>query len=235
MTKSLALTFVAVLSCLPFFGQGDANYDCQDVATCDTTVDFSFTLDANEFEAMAFPFTGGITAVGVTMDWSGDGITYPSDLSLSLCSPEGDCIAIYALGGTLPGTVVGAWPDSWNGTQDGIYSACFSLGENATMGSGEWILTGLNSFGSSTDNLAFQGSITLFYECSSFPVCEDVTACNFGSPADCVFPGCGEGNACNYDPDAACYDESTCTYDYCSTCPNAPCDSLIDFSFVLGP
>ena len=88
MTKSLALTFLAVVSCLSFFGQGDTNFDCQADSTCDHVVDFAFTLDANQEDALTFSFTGTLVGGGVVLQWPGGGTSYPSDLSLSLCSPD---------------------------------------------------------------------------------------------------------------------------------------------------
>ena len=236
MTKSLALTFVAVVSCLSFFGQGDTNFDCQADSTCDHVVDFAFTLDANQEDALTFPFTGTIAGGGVVLQWPGGGTSYPSDLSLSLCSPDGDCVAIAGYSGSLPGTSLGGWPTNWNNVVTGDNVACFSFGDLTLSGSGNWTLTGLNTYSSSAAGILFEGSVTLFTDCTPQPEpCADVTACNFGALADCTYPGCLKAHACNYNPDAGCLDDESCVYDYCGDCANGPCEWEQAFAFSLGP
>ena len=236
MTKSLALTFVAVVSCLSFFGQGDTNFDCQADSTCDHVVDFAFTLDANQEDALTFSFTGTLVGGGVVLQWPGGGTSYPSDLSLSLCSPDGDCVAIEGYSGILPGTSLGGWPTNWNNAVAGDNVACFSFGDLTLSGSGNWTLTGLNTYSSSAAGILFEGSVTLFTDCTPQPEpCTDETACNFGALEDCTYPGCLKAHACNYNPDAGCLDDESCVYDYCGDCANGPCEWEQPFAFSLGP
>lgn len=220
MTKSLAFTLLLVALTCPYFSQEDPAYDCQDPASCEMFVEFDFTLGANEEASMDFTFSGSISGGGILLDWPGGGSSYPSDLSLSLCSPNGECVAVAGYGGSLPGETIGGWPSTWDNVVPGTYVACFSFADLSLSGSGLWTLTGLNSYSSSADDIAFGGIVDLFMDCIPMPdSCANEAACNFGVLEACTYPGCNDPEACNYDETAGC-DDGSCEYEQHIFVPN---------------
>ena len=75
----------------------------------------------------------------------------------------------------------------------------------------------------SNDDILFEGTLVLLYDCDPESPCEDSSACNFGLPGPCTYPGCTDEGACNYDLDAAC-EGDLCTYDCIGCMDEAACD-----------
>jgi len=233
MNKRLAFLLLGVGSMATALGQPDFEFDCQPEGLCATAVDYAFELDGGEQDQLTFAFDGTVTGGGVVLNWAGGGTSYPSDLSLSLCAPNGDCIMVPGYGGSLDGTSIGGWPANWNNTLAGENVACFAFDDLALGGDGLWTLTGLNTFSGSADGVSFSGSIHLFALCPE-PLCEDVEACNFGDPAPCVPQGCTNETACNYDAQAGC-DDGSCAYEEHIFVPNTETFYGSEVFYWCGP
>ena len=97
MTKSLTFTLLMVSLTFRCFGQDDPALDCQDPSACFSNVDFSFDMGALEQDSIEVPFWNDVIGISVQVNWAGGGTSYPGDLSLSLCSPSGECVTISGL------------------------------------------------------------------------------------------------------------------------------------------
>ena len=83
-----------------------------------------------------------------TLDFSGQGGSYPADMMVYIYAPNGNCI-VWGGWNVMPmgdcedeGTGVGnAWPQNWNTTAAGEYTYELDLMSNNLGGSGDWTLT----------------------------------------------------------------------------------------------
>lgn len=219
MTRTIVLAACCALWISPAWAQGTGLYDCQDTTDCYSEVDFSFALGGLEVDSMDLPFWGGITGISVLVEWAGGGSSFPSDLSLAFCTPEGECAAISGFGLSLPGNPIGEWPPEWSTTTGGFYTSCFTLPPGTLDGSGIWSLKAQNTYQYSAAGMVFTGTIILFYDCPGTFGCADPGACNYGSELDCTYPGCTDEAACNYEASAGCEDGS-CTFEQHILIPN---------------
>ena len=107
----------------------------------------SASLGANE-DATA-TVNEDLVAVGLhlELDWSSDGCTeWPSDLSMLLTSPDGQCVS---LNGSLNSPAAGcealSYPISWNTTTPGLFILDLAFANDLT-GNGEWSLNVLEDW-----------------------------------------------------------------------------------------
>ena len=107
----------------------------------------SASLGANE-DATA-TVDEDLVAVGLhlELDWSSDGCTeWPSDLSMVLTSPDGQCVS---LNGSLNSPAAGcealSYPISWNTTTPGLFILDLAFANDLT-GNGEWSLNVLEDW-----------------------------------------------------------------------------------------
>jgi len=115
-------------------------YSCE----ADSGNAFSLSASLGALESASASLEDDMTAVGISidLDWSSAGCTeWPSDLTLEITSPNGQCLTISGFTDEEPNESCGAytWPESWNTTTDGNFLMNFDLEDNLS-GAGTWNL-----------------------------------------------------------------------------------------------
>ena len=125
-----------------FVGYTDSPYDY----SCESDSGNTFSVEASlgALESASATLEDDMTAVGlsINLDWSSAGCTeWPSDLTLEITSPNGQCLTISGFTDEDPNASCGAynWPDSWNTTTAGNFVMNFDL-EDELSGAGTWNL-----------------------------------------------------------------------------------------------
>lgn len=175
-------------------------------------------VDDSSFEASGAP-----QAVSITVDFDNaqSSGSWPGDMVLVLCAPNGDCLQIggYDIDPGFPSA--GGWPGGWNVSTPGTYTANVDLGLYDLSGDGSWTLQIINGWTSSgivsyLIDLQFPGL------CSSgdaVPGCTDVAACNYAPLAteddgSCLYldvlGDCGGGCTADNNGNGICDSEETC-------------------------
>lgn len=155
------------------------------------------TLAGTGVQTTSFDAAGVPQALDITLDFNNaqSGSSWPGDMALVLCSPNGDCLQIggYNVDPGYPSA--GAWPGGWNVTTPGTYAANVSLSLVPLSGSGSWSVQIINGWTSS-------GIVDYVVDLQFPGLC----------PLDTDVQGCTDAAACNYNPDATVND-GTCLYD----------------------
>ena len=158
----------------PVIEQPPAVSDCSGIPStaCDTSMVYDYNLDAAETSTFSFPLDGSLLGMAVTNNWVSNGLSYPGDMGVQICTPSGTCGFIEGWNINLSGINLGPWPGNWNTISSGTYDACFTVGPQFS-GDGNWSITIQNGWTLSNNNVNFDGTITLFYACDLEP--EDPT------------------------------------------------------------
>lgn len=143
---------------------------------CDTTLAYGFNLDAAETGVINFNFDGELLGFAVTNNWTTNGGSWPGDMGIQICAPNGTCGFIEGFNLDLQGINLGAWPFDWNTTQNGFYESCFVTSPSQFTGDGQWSLTIQNGWTASSNGVNFNGDVTLFYLCNLEPEVPDTSA-----------------------------------------------------------
>ena len=127
-----------------------AIYECDDGSCEDFLIEDAFELDisasltsAQAASATAFSGLETLTNATFTLDFSGQGGSYPADMMVYIYAPNGNCI-VWGGWNVMPmgdcedeGTGVGnAWPQNWNTTAAGEYTYELDLMSNNLGGAG---------------------------------------------------------------------------------------------------
>ena len=201
--------------------------------TCDFPVSVSEAALAQTVAGTAVEFGayGTLSSLEVTLDWSqveGTG-AWPADLLVEIGLPDGSCVA---LGGydltsatcTDLGNYTLVWPDTWQVSAAGTYTASIDLSGAALSGTGLWSITIINGWATGGSS-NYDATFTMTGLCTSDDIditgCTDATACNYNPNAtaddgSCEFTscaGCTEVFSCNFDPSAT-IDDGSCILPY---------------------
>ena len=119
---------------------------------CDADAGSAFLLDASlgAMESASTSFEDDLVAVGIDieLDWASDGCTeWPSDLTLEITAPGGECLTIAGYVNMDPNAACDAysWPESWNTTTEGTFMLNIELA-NELSGSGTWTLEATENY-----------------------------------------------------------------------------------------
>ena len=155
------------------------------------------TLAGSGVQTTSFDASGAPQALDITLDFDNaqSGGSWPGDMALVLCAPDGNCLQIGGYDVDPGYSSVGAWPAGWNVTTPGIYTANVNLSLVPLSGSGSWSLQIINGWTSS-------GIVDYAMDVQFPGLCELATD----------VPGCTDADACNYNPDAT-VDDGSCLYD----------------------
>lgn len=122
------------------------------VYTCEADAGITANVTANlgALQSASASFNDDLVAVGlhIELDWASQGCTeWPSDLTLELTSPSGDCVTVYGYTSQDPNAACEAhsWPISWNTTTPGLFIMDFEFDEHIA-GNGQWDLTVLENY-----------------------------------------------------------------------------------------
>ncbi|MDA9756018.1 S8 family serine peptidase, partial [Flavobacteriales bacterium] len=205
--------------------------------TCDFPVSVSEAALAQTVAGSAVEFGayGTLSSLEVTLDWSqaeGTG-AWPADLLVEIGLPDGSCVALGGYNLTSAtcadlGNYAVVWPDTWQVSTAGTYTASIDLSGAALSGTGLWSITLINGWttGGSSN---YDATFTMTGLCTSDDIdilgCTDATACNYNPSAttddgSCDYSscsGCTDPNACNYNP-AAATDDGSCEFTSCTGC-----------------
>lgn len=115
-------------------------YECE----ADSGNTFSLETTLGALESASTTLEDDMTAVGlhVELDWSSDGCTeWPSDLTMEITSPNGQCVTISGFTDEEPNPACAdlSWPNSWNTTTPGHFVMDFLLNDDFS-GAGTWSL-----------------------------------------------------------------------------------------------
>ncbi|MBL6619379.1 MAG: hypothetical protein ISP54_03375, partial [Flavobacteriales bacterium] len=118
--------------------------------TCEADAGSAFELDANlgALASASASFEDDLVAVGVSLDleWAGsDCLEWPSDLTLVITSPNGDCATIAAVNSDASDCDDYSYPASWNTQTAGNFILNFDLA-NELSGNGTWNLEVTNTW-----------------------------------------------------------------------------------------
>ena len=176
------------------FDDGSCTYP-DPVVGCDCFLDASVneTLAGGASTTLNSFVSGDLESVDVTVEFTTNGSSWPSDLLLGICSPDGVCGEIGGYDTTLDYTVLGDWPVEWDVTTAGTYTATIDLSASGLTGTGNWTFEVVNGWATSA-NVAYDVAFTFNGICTANLV-----------------PGCTDPNACNYDATAT-VEDSSCTY-----------------------
>ena len=154
------------------------------------------TLAGTGVDESTFDADGTPQAVAITVDFDNaqSGGSWPGDMVLVLCAPNGDCVQVGGYDIDPGNPSAGGWPGGWNVSTPGVYSATVNLGLYSLSGNGTWTLQIINGWTSS--------GIVNYVIDLQFP-----GLCSSGAGV----PGCTDLAACNYDP-LATQDDGTCLY-----------------------
>jgi len=154
------------------------------------------TLAGTGVDNSSFDASGSPQAVSITVDFDNaqSSGSWPGDMALVLCAPNGDCLQVggYDIDPGYPSA--GGWPGGWNVATPGTYTASVNLGLYNLSGDGAWTLQIINGWTSS--------GIVNYVIDLQFP-----GLCSSGADV----PGCTDVAACNYAP-LATSDDGSCQY-----------------------
>ena len=118
--------------------------------TCEADAGSAFELDANlgALASASASFEDDLVAVGISLDleWAGsDCLEWPSDLTLEITSPNGDCATIAAANSDASACDDYNYPESWNTQTSGNFILNFDLTDELS-GNGTWNLEVTNTW-----------------------------------------------------------------------------------------
>ena len=148
----------------------------------------------------SFSASGDLESVTVSLVWTNDNNdgSWAGDLLMEVASPDGACIGIggYDVASSCGGA--GTWPADWNTSNSGTYSATVNAAAAGLSGTGEWTVTLVNGWATSTG--------------ASYDVTFAVNGlCATGAGGDVL--GCTEPFGCNYNAEAT-VDDGSCIFPY---------------------
>lgn len=149
----------------------------------------------------SFSASGDLESVTVSLVWTNDNNdgSWAGDLLMEVASPDGACIGIggYDVASSCGGA--GTWPADWNTSNSGTYSATVNAAAAGLSGTGEWTVTLVNGWATSTG--------------ASYDVTFAVNGlCATGTGGEDVL-GCTEPFGCNYNAEAT-VDDGSCIFPY---------------------
>lgn len=149
----------------------------------------------------SFSASGDLESVTVSLVWTNDNNdgSWAGDLLMEVASPDGACIGIggYDVASSCGGA--GTWPADWNTSNSGTYSATVNAAAAGLSGTGEWTVTLVNGWATSTG--------------ASYDVTFAVNGlCATGTGGEDVL-GCTEPFGCNYNAEAT-LDDGSCIFPY---------------------
>ena len=164
---------------------------------CNYTMSMFSQLSSGQTDSESATLGGTLTSATFNLNFSGTGLSYPSDMMVYIYAPNGNCIVwggwnINPVGGcTNIGTGANnSWPNNWNTTANGFYTYTLPLGAYGLAGSGNWSVTIQNAW--TTAAVATYDLDIIFNG-----ICE----------GDCFIP-----SACNYDPFAELINNDLCIF-----------------------
>lgn len=149
----------------------------------------------------SFSASGDLESVTVSLVWTNDNNdgSWAGDLLMEVASPDGACIGIggYDVASSCGGA--GTWPADWNTSNSGTYSATVNAAAAGLSGTGEWTVTLVNGWATSTG--------------ASYGVTFAVNGlCATGTGGEDIL-GCIEPFGCNYNAEAT-VDDGSCIFPY---------------------
>lgn len=160
---------------------------------CASELSVNQSLAGGASTDLSLQATGTLETLDVTFQFTTNGSSWPGDMVLGICTPTGTCIQIGGYDVDFGYTDAGSWPNAWGGTTAGTYTAAIDLTDLDLTGEGEWTVSVMNGWTSSSD------------------VAYDVVIVANGLCELGVVPGCTDEAACNYAVDAT-VDDGSCTY-----------------------
>ena len=217
------------------FGSLPTNVDAQ----CNGQIVLSATLEADSSAEASAAFNVDLQSIDVALTWSGTGGAWPSDALVYLYAPDGDCLVWggydvdpvgdcqdIGTGGTFGGATL--WPDEWDVSVAGNYTATIDVPDSLLAGTGTWTIEVVNGW-ATAQPATYDFVFTLNGLCAGD--CPDPAACNYvileeqidPLQAACLYPedlfGVG------YDCDGICLEDE----DGDGICdPNDDCFGVID-------
>lgn len=186
---------------------------------CDCMLDFSVStaLSGGNSSVTVSNAAGDLESIDVIMDFTSSGSSWPGDMLLGICAPNGTCIEIGGYDVSLSYTSLGGWGSDWTAPSSGIFTATIDASGAGLSGDGDWTFTVMNGW-SGSSSILYTIDFVLNGICPTSPV-----------------PGCTDDAACNFEVDATA-DDGSCTYpepllDCTGTCLNdtdgdGVCDEL---------
>ena len=148
-----------------------------------------------------FSASGDLESVTVSLVWTNDNNdgSWAGDLLMEVASPDGACIGIggYDVASSCGGA--GTWPADWNTSNSGTYSATVNAAAAGLSGTGEWTVTLVNGWATST-GASYDVTFAVNGLCATETGGEDVL-------------GCTEPFGCNYNAEAT-VDDGSCIFPY---------------------
>lgn len=149
----------------------------------------------------SFSASGDLESVTVSLVWTNDNNdgSWAGDLLMEVASPDGACIGIggYDVASSCGGA--GTWPADWNTSNSGTYSATVNAAAAGLSGTGEWTVTLVNGWATST-GASYDVTFAVNGLCATETGGEDVL-------------GCTEPFGCNYNAEAT-VDDGSCIFPY---------------------
>ena len=164
---------------------------------CTYTMSMFSQLSSGQTDSESATLGGTLTSATFNLNFTGTGLSYPSDMMVYIYAPNGNCIVwggwnIPPTGGcTNVGTGFNnSWPGNWDTTANGFYTYTLPLGAYGLAGSGNWSVTIQNAW--TTAAVATYDLDIIFNG-----ICE----------GDCFIP-----SACNYNPFADLVNNDLCIF-----------------------
>ena len=215
-------------------------------AQCSGQIELSATLAAEESASASAIFNVDLQTVDVDLTYTATTNAWPSDVLVYVYAPDGACLVWggynvapeegcedVGTGGTGANNNT-LWPDEWDTSVTGDYSATIDVPDSLVSGTGEWTIEIVNGWSNATAASTYDFVFTLKGECAGD--CPDPNACNYvpeeeqNNPLQdaCLFPEdlYGEGYGCDglclgdSDGDGICDAVDTCegVIDECGEC-----------------
>ena len=215
-------------------------------AQCSGQIELSATLAAEESASASAIFNVDLQTVDVDLTYTATTNAWPSDVLVYVYAPDGACLVWggynvapeegcedVGTGGTGANNNT-LWPDEWDTSVTGDYSATIDVPDSLVSGTGEWTIEIVNGWSNATAASTYDFVFTLKGECAGD--CPDPNACNYvpeeeqNNPLQdaCLFPEdlYGEGYGCDglclgdSDGDGICdaVDTSEGVIDECGEC-----------------
>lgn len=220
-------------------------------AQCTESLEFVTTLGASQSYDESLFLTGDLASVTVNLTYSGGGGSYPADMMVYIYAPDGSCVVwggwnVNPVGGCTDlgtGFQNPSWPNSWNTSASGNYTATIDVSPGALGGTGDWIVEVQNAY-STGANVTYD--LEFIFEGPCAGECPDPLACNYipeedqTNPLDevCLYPEdlFGIGYDCDgvclgdEDGDGICDEADDCfgVVDECGNCAGTSTSGCID-------
>ena len=159
----------------------------QVAAQCSGQIELTATLDAEESGEADATFNVDLQSIDVDLTWTGSGGAWPSDVLVYLYAPDGSCLVWggynvspvgdcedIGTGGTFGGATL--WPDDWDVSVPGDYSATIDVPDGLLAGTGTWTIEIVNGWASAAA-ATYEFTFTLNGLCAGD--CPDPDACNY--------------------------------------------------------